>query len=325
MGVDHPGAQAGIAGLARCAGHQRLREFEHRLDTGPISARADQPRKFAAPRETLVAARQQRRDHLRNRRKILRGKAQRHAERAFSGSNSGRVRRQTCIAQHRGKLAVRERGKAQCPAARADRGQQARWPMGHQQEKGSNRRLLKAFEQGVGSTFFHVVRRIDDDRTAAPQGRAGDQPALHRADLLDPDAARAFERLAVGLRLLGLVILGAVSENEDIGVLARRLRHAGFGDQLTCGGKRKVTLTEPRLARQQPAMMHPLAAQRIAPLPPCFSVIGPVGHAPAPSSRSPSAVRMRPWTSAGAPSASIRTIPEGSAAAKARKASATAR
>src|SRR5690606_5756193 len=82
-------------------------------------------------------------------------------------------------------LSIGEPREAHDTAARADRRQQAAGPMGDEQEEAADRRLLQAFQQGVGRALFKVVGRIDYDRTPRAECWPRGQPLLHRANLLD--------------------------------------------------------------------------------------------------------------------------------------------
>ena len=132
------------------------------------------------------------------------------------------------------------------------------------------------------------------------------------ADLVDLDPACALPRLAIVAFLLVLLGLGAMSEDEDIGMLR------GIGavsHQLVRGGEGEGAFPQPRLAGEQPGVVHPLAHQRGAP--------GLPGIVVADQHSGAMACMTRAWTSATEPSPSTSAKRSGSAAAKPRKASAT--
>ena len=64
MSIDQSPASGNIVGFPRSPRRKSLREIEHGLHAFTISTRADKPGEFSANREPIIAAFQQRLDHL---------------------------------------------------------------------------------------------------------------------------------------------------------------------------------------------------------------------------------------------------------------------
>src|SRR5690606_7756065 len=136
------------------------------------------------------------------------------------------------------------------------------------------RGLLEALEQGIGGALLEVVGRIDHDRPARAERRAGGQPLLHRADPVDRNIALALVRLALVALLLVVGGCRERFEHDDIWMIALRWRDAGLGHQLAGGGECERRLADPALAGKNPAVMHSRAVDRRAPGAPRVVVAG---------------------------------------------------